>query len=282
MLLKPLQYHAPRTIAEAARLHGTLEDARILAGGTFLINSLKLMKRKGSKTPSHVISLRKVDELKGVSISGGCLIIRAMTIINDLFDSPHLTGNTEVLRTVCKNISSNPIRNMATVGGNLTCRYTWTEMGCVMVALEADMHFIDKEGKEEIVSAETFFKNAAKSDKLFTHVSIKIDPKIIISYKRVKKSINVDIPLLAVCVKTRLINNCFTETRVTVNSGTAFAQRDLKLEHFLEGKSCSPNLAKEALDQIDTEIYDKRSDEYKKHMFRVSLKNAIQEIIINK
>ncbi len=278
MLLRPFTLHTPTTITQAAKLQATLEDARILAGGTFLLNSLKLLKRKSSKTPAHVISLRKIEELKKIRVENNTLIIGAMTIVNDLYDSPLLTDNTAILRTVCKNISTNPIRNMATVGGNLTCRYTWTEFGSVMVALEADMHFIDQDGKEEIVSAENFFTNAAKSDKIFSHVSIKIDKSASVSYQRVKKSANVDIPLLAVCVKTNLVEKKFTNTRVTVNSGSAFAQRDQKLENFLNTQTAHPGLEIEALDHLENEIYDKRSDDYKKHMFRISLKNAIKEI----
>jgi CO/xanthine dehydrogenase FAD-binding subunit len=278
MLLRPFTLHAPTTIVEAAKLQATLEDARILAGGTFLLNSLKLMKRKGSKTPAHVISLRKIKELKNIRVENNTLLIGAMTIVNDLYDSPLLTHNTAILRSVCKNISTNPIRNMATVGGNLTCRYTWTEFGSVMVALEANMHFIDQDGQEEIVSAENFFTNAAKSDKIFSHVSIKIDNSASVAYQRVKKSANVDIPLLAVCVKTNLVEKKFTNTRVTVNSGSAFAQRDQKLENFLDTQTAHPGLEIEALDHLESEIYDKRSDDYKKHIFRISLKNAIKEI----
>lgn len=278
MLLRPFTLHTPTTITQAAKLQATLEDARILAGGTFLLNSLKLMKRKGSKTPTHVISLRKIEELKKIRVENNTLVIGAMTIVNDLYDSPLLTDNTAILRSVCKNISTNPIRNMATVGGNLTCRYTWTEFGSVMVALEADMHFIDQDGKEEIVSAENFFTNAAKSDKIFSHVSIKIDKSASVAYQRVKKSANVDIPLLAVCVKTNLVEKKFTNTRVTVNSGSAFAQRDQKLENFLNTQTAHLGLEIEALDHLESEIYDKRSDDYKKHMFRISLKNAIKEI----
>ena len=81
------------------------------------------------------------------------------------------------------------------------------------------------------------------------------------------------------CIKTNINANKFTKVRVTVNNGSSFAQRDSKLESFLEGKEAQTKLATEALDHLDTEIYDKRSDEYKQHMFRVSLKNAIHEIV---
>ena len=239
MLLNPVTVHTPRSVSEAASLYAGCQDARIIAGGTFLLNSLKLLKRKGSKTPQNIISLRKVEELRGISADAEKMTIRAMTIINDLFDSDLLTDNFRVFHTVCRNISTNPIRNMATVGGNLTCRYTWTEMGAVMIALDAEMHFRGADGKEEIISAEQFFKNAARSDKLFTQVTLKRDKTASIAYRRVKKTMHVDVPLLCVCVKTNFAGNRFTNTRVTVNNGTAFAQRDYTLEKFLDTATAS-------------------------------------------
>lgn len=279
MLLNPVAFHSPRTLKEAAQLYAELKDVKLLAGGTFVLNSLKMLKRKGTKTPSNIISLRKIDELKGVRMHGDSLVISAMTVINDLFVSELLTGHFAILRTVCRNISTNPIRNMATVGGNLTCRYTWTEMGAVMLALNAQMHFIGSDGQESVISAEDFFKNAAKSDKIFTHVTIKRDPSARVAYRRVKKTMHVDVPLLAVCVKIAVKDGVIREPRVTVNSGTTFAQRDHILEKFLEGAPARVQTAQEALEHLDVNIYDKRSDDYKSHMFRVSIRSALLETI---
>ena len=141
MLLNHITLHLPKTSLEAARAYKELQDSKVLAGGTFLLNSMKLLKTKGTKTAQNILSLAKVDELCGVSFQGDTLTIKAMSRINDLLEAPLPDGHLKVLHTVCRNISTNPIRNMATVGGNLTCRYTWTEMGAVMVALEAKMHF---------------------------------------------------------------------------------------------------------------------------------------------
>src|SRR5271154_1278383 len=121
MLLNPLTLHLPKTSLEAARLFKELEDSKVLAGGTFLLNSMKLLKTKGTRTARNILSLAKVEELKGVSFQDGTLVIKAMTRINDLFESPLPEGHLNILHTVCRNISTTPIRNMATVGGNLTC-----------------------------------------------------------------------------------------------------------------------------------------------------------------
>jgi len=269
----------PVSLSEAVGLYATLDNAKLQAGGTFLLNSLKLLKRKGAKTPQHIISLRKIAELKGITEEAGQLKIMAMTTISDLYDSPQLRGPLAILKTVCKNISTNPIRNMATVGGNLTCRYTWTEMPAVMVGLNARMHFLGQDGKTETMDSEDFFKSAAKTDKIFTHVTIPVDAGASLAYRRVKKSPNVDIPLLSVLIKTNFSGNKFCQTRVSVNNCVAFAQRDRVLEQFLEEGEISEGIADNALNHLDETIYDNRSNDFKKHMFRISLKDAIRELV---
>ncbi len=278
MLLNRLTLHLPESAKEAARLFTELEDAKVLAGGTFLLNSLKLLKTKGTKTAKNILSLAKAQDLKGIELNQGVLSIGAMTTITELFECPLLRDNLSLLHKVCRNISTNPIRNMATVGGNLTCRYTWTEMGAAMIALDATMHFLSADGQENAMPAEDFFKNAARSEKLFTHVTIKHDPSGHLAYRRVKKTMHVDVPLLAVCVKTHLKGKQWTNTRVSINNGTAFAQRDYALEGFLNQSVSSADLGVKALEHLTKEIYDTRSSDYKQHMFRVSLKSAIEEI----
>ncbi len=231
------------------------------------------------KTPKNVISLRHIPELKGIQADSEKMTIKSMTIINDIFDSPLLTVNFAVLKIVCRNISTEPIRNMATMGGNLTCRYTWTEMPAAMIGLDADMHFLGADGKEETLRTEDFFKNAARTDKIFTGVTIKRDKKAAIAYRRVKKTAYVDIPLLSLCINTHFEGKKFKNPIVSVNNCVAFAQRDKILENFLSKSECSPRIAQEALDHLDKNIYDTRSDDYKKHMFRVSIKSAIEELV---
>ena len=282
MLLNPFNFHTPNSLESALQAYGSLQDVKLQAGGTFLFNSLKTMKRKGAKTPQNIISLAHIPELKGIEDRGDHVLIKSMTNIDDIYDSPLLTGNVEVLRVAAKNISSQLIRNMATLGGNLTCRYTWTEMPAVMITLQSRMHFIGVDGKEEIIPAEDFFKNAAKTGKIFTHVSIKKDKDVSFAYFRAKKTPYVDIPLLSLCITTRFVKGKFSRTIMAVNNCVAFAQRDRILEEFLNGKSVDKTLAETALEHLDGSIYDARGTDYKKHMFRVGIGQALRDLAGNK
>ena len=276
MLLNPCTVHVPKTLDELKDLHATLENVRLQAGGTFLLNALKLLKRNGAKTPQNIISLNKVGELKGVEMTREGLMVRSMTTIDELFNAS-LQDNFAALRVACRNISTQPIRNMATVGGNLTCRYTWTEMPAVMTGLRATMHFISNEGASSL-SAEAFYKLNAKTDKILTHVIIPHDPKACIAYQRVKKTQFVDIPMLSLMINTRPEKGAFGDTVVAVNNCVDFARRDTKLEDFLNGKKFNESLIQEAVENRNNEIYERRAGDYKKHMFIVSLKKALREI----
>ena len=279
MLLNAFTFHAPASLSEAVDLYNTLDNVKINAGGTFLLNSLKSLKKRGVKTPENIISFRKVKELQGITADDNQVTIKAMTTISDLFQSKILTDNFSIFKIITKDIATTPIRNMATVGGNLTCRYTWTELPAVMVGLDAQMHFMNAHKEEVIISAEDFFKQSAKTKNIFTGVTIKRNKKMYTSYQRIKKSANVDIPLISLFIKTDFKDSQFTQTKVVVNNGADFVKRDAVLEEFLNNSMCSETLAEEALKNLDTAIYEERSTDYKKHMFQVSIKKAIEELV---
>jgi len=279
MLLNPFTFHAPDSLTEAAKLYASNTNAKLQAGGTFLINSLKMLKKKGARTPENILSLTHVDALKGICEENGDVIIKSMTTIDEILHSAALTGYRSVIKEAARNIATQPIRNMATLGGNLTCRYTWTEMPVVMVALGATMHFVDAKGQEEIVQAEDFFQAAAKTDKILAHVRIKKDKDAKSVYFRVKKSPYVDIPLLSLAVKSKLDHGRFTETIVAVNNGVAFAQRDFCLEKFLNQAKACEDTVEEALSHFKESIYETRSSDYKKHMFGVGIKKTLKNLM---
>src|SRR3569833_3396929 len=101
MLLNQLTLHTPKTTSEAAKLFKELEDSKVLAGGTFLLNTLKLLKHKGTKTPKNILSLAKVADLKGISFDGKTLTIKTMTTITEIFDNPVISEHFPILHTIC-------------------------------------------------------------------------------------------------------------------------------------------------------------------------------------
>ncbi len=55
----PFSYHAPSSVQEAVSLLGSLENARVLAGGQSLVPMLNMR----FATPDHVIDINRIPEL---------------------------------------------------------------------------------------------------------------------------------------------------------------------------------------------------------------------------
>jgi len=68
-------YHRPASIAEAAELLSTLEDAQIIAGGMTLLPTMKMRLAQ----PSDLVDLGDIDELTGIHEDGNNIVIGAMT-----------------------------------------------------------------------------------------------------------------------------------------------------------------------------------------------------------
>jgi len=122
--LPPFQLLRPRTIEEAARRladEGAAEGrtVRLVAGGTDLWPN---MKRRHQQADT-VISLMGVAELAGIRNGDvgqhAPLRIGATTLLDDVARHPLVAGRYPALATAVASISSPPLRNMGTLGGNV-------------------------------------------------------------------------------------------------------------------------------------------------------------------
>jgi carbon-monoxide dehydrogenase medium subunit len=281
MQLNPFTFHAPSRLDEALQLHGQLENARLKAGGTFLLNHLKRMKKRGGRTPAHIISLSRIPELKKIRMTPHKLVIGPMVTMDEI-QNADLSGSTRVLKDVAARVGNTPIRNMATIGGNLTCRYTWTELPAVMIALNAELYFQDAQGPEDVIPAEDFFAQGAKTKKLLTQIRIPVHPKGVSAYERSTRTVAQDVPILAVCISGTRREGMLQEPRVVINNGVSFAQRDTDIEAFLAEKEFKALGRTEAgapatgihWPGLDKPLYTARGNDYKQHMFRVCLRQC--------
>ena len=98
--------------------------ARPLAGGTNLVPQLRWREtkpgcvEKRETRPDVLVSLKRLDELEGLSDAGGHWRIGAMTRLNALAQG-EVGEAIPLLRAVAAGMASPEVRNVATVGGNL-------------------------------------------------------------------------------------------------------------------------------------------------------------------
>jgi len=273
MSLHPFTYHSPATLKEAADLYARHPKAQLLGGGTFLINNLKSRKKRGTPAPEHIIGLKRVKGLQEISLTGGTLSIGAMVTVSQLAEVSGMTGNLAVLKKVCAGFGTTPIRNMATVGGNLASRVGWTEFSTAFIALDAKIHLFSAQG-ESACPAEEFFQNKTPEAAIISKVTVPHDPKEKAAYTREQRLGDLDLPLVGVCVKIRETKGKTQDCRAVLNTGGGPAHRDQDLEAFLNGKALEPGLADQAPDNTK-ELTGKPADDYKRQIIAATIQRTI-------
>jgi 4-hydroxybenzoyl-CoA reductase subunit beta len=115
MRLPPFRYSAPDTAQEAARiLAGEGPDAMPVAGGTDLYPNMK----RRQFTPKHLVGLRRLEGVRGIAANGS-LVLGANATLAEVAGHAALRHGWPAIAKAAGLVSSPPLRNAGTIGGNL-------------------------------------------------------------------------------------------------------------------------------------------------------------------
>lgn len=112
--LPPIKVHAPATVQEAAKALAK-DNARLIAGGTDLLPN---MKRRHQKAET-VISLMSIPGLDTIDASGKDIRIGGTAKLSNIIRDDRIRERLPAFAKAVASISSPPLRNMGTIGGNL-------------------------------------------------------------------------------------------------------------------------------------------------------------------
>jgi xanthine dehydrogenase YagS FAD-binding subunit len=117
--MQGFEYASPTTLQEAlSSLGSSWNDAQVLAGGTDLISLMK----DYVQSPKRVVNIKGIKELGGISKTGAGLRIGATVTVDELLNNAAVRSEYPSLTQAARGITSPQIRNMGTVGGDLTQR----------------------------------------------------------------------------------------------------------------------------------------------------------------
>jgi carbon-monoxide dehydrogenase medium subunit len=148
-----VELHECKTLAEASTLlsrHGA--GARILAGGTDLLVDLKT----GRLAARHLVTVRDVPDLRGISLTDEGLRIGALTTITELHQSPIVRERFAPILDATGRMAAPQIRNLATVGGNIACAVPCADLPPILSVLGASI-VVWAAGDERHVPLDAFF-----------------------------------------------------------------------------------------------------------------------------
>src|SRR3990170_1414239 len=116
MRLRPFALAEPESVREAVEILARPDgDARIIAGGTALVPTMRL----GLITPDRLVSLHRIPGLSQVRVDKGVLEVGAMTSLAALARHGALLSGWPLLTQAASRVATPAIRSTATLGGNL-------------------------------------------------------------------------------------------------------------------------------------------------------------------
>ncbi len=116
MRLPEFSFHEPLTLDQAfATIKKNNGNTRFLAGGTDLVPLMKF----GLETPSMIVSLKKIEGLKGLAEDNGYAMIGALTTLREIISSTVISGKLPALSEAAMAVAAPPVWNVATLGGNI-------------------------------------------------------------------------------------------------------------------------------------------------------------------
>ncbi|MGC5615661.1 FAD binding domain-containing protein [Georgenia sp. Z1491] len=116
--MRPFDYERATDPRGAVTAVADRPDAAFLAGGTNLVDHLKL----GVRSPELLVDINRLDLAKVEDLDGGGLRIGAMVRNSDLAAHPRIRRHYPVLSRALLSGASGQLRNAASTGGNLLQR----------------------------------------------------------------------------------------------------------------------------------------------------------------
>jgi aerobic carbon-monoxide dehydrogenase medium subunit len=152
MIPAPFDYEVAKDVADAIRLLGQGEDAKLLAGGHSL---LPLMKLRFAR-PSLLVDIGRLSDLSYVKEDGDRIAIGALTRHHDLTTSSLLRDQCALVVQAAVEVGDPQVRHRGTLGGSVAHGDPASDMPTALLALDAELVAAGPSG-ERTIAARDFF-----------------------------------------------------------------------------------------------------------------------------
>lgn len=277
------EYREPRTVDEALSLlaeHG--EDAKILAGGTGLL----IMMKQRLVRPAVLVSIRRIAELNYIREEADNILIGTLCTHADAEYSGLLKSKQPSLAETFHHVATPRIRNMGTVGGNLSHADPAEDPPSTLLALNASVK-LASQGGERIVPLQEFFtdyyETAIQPGEILTQIIVPNLPQGAGTgyHKFLPRSADDYATVGISCVLQVGKDGKISDVRIGMNAVGPTPMRATRAEGMLTGQKLTDELlraAAEAAGEDVDPIGDIRgSSEYKRDMVKVWVRRVVNQ-----
>lgn len=165
-------YARARSLDDVWRLQAEHGDgAQVIAGGQTLLATLAFRLSE----PALLIDITRVAGLRGIALNGGVLRIGALTRHAELGRDELVARYAPLLRDAVPLIAHPAIRNRGTVGGSLAYADPAAELPACVVALDAVIVLVSRDGERRVPAAAFFtglFETTLRAGELIAAVEL--------------------------------------------------------------------------------------------------------------
>jgi carbon-monoxide dehydrogenase medium subunit len=268
------EYTAPDSVDEALEaLADGGEDAKLLAGGHSLIPLMKMR----LATPSLLVDLRKLSDLRGIQPGDATARIGALTTHAEVSQAKELG----VAAHAAGQIADQQVRNRGTIGGSLAHGDSASDLPAVLLACEGSVVARGPGGEREIEAKDLFqgfLTTSLADDELVTEVKLPTLPGYGFAYDKFTRRAE-DWAMVGVCALVKRTNGVIEDARVAFTNMAAVPIRAEAVERALRGQGVDAiaSASEHAAEGTDPPGDLNATPDYKRHLARVLTRRALEK-----
>jgi aerobic carbon-monoxide dehydrogenase medium subunit len=281
--MNPFTYTEPATIDEAlAALNRYGEEAKLIAGGTGLIN---LMKQR-LVNPGYLIGLRRLPELTQIRFDRD-LRIGALCTHRTLETAPLIREHAPLLAEACRHVATIRIRTMATIGGAVAHADPNQDLPPALIALDARVKLRSPKAEREVALDQFFtgyYETVVQPDEIVTELAIAPAARASGSaFLKFLPQTADDYATVGVAAMVALDGGRIAEVRVALGAAASTPIRAGVVEDALRGKEPTASRLGEAAalvaDIVDPIADFRGSVDYKRDMAVIFVRRALTQAV---
>jgi len=245
---------SPRTLEEAYQLLAESDIWRPLAGGTDLLVQIT---GELAPPPERVLDIWALNELRGIAVDEGALVLGALTTYTDIRRSELCQRLLPALVDAAATIGAAQIQNRGTIGGNVINASPAGDTLPVLLATDAELVLGSMRG-ERTVAANQFWpayrQTARAPDEVLLRVRIPLPAGRQVRFRKVGTRRAQAISKVVMALSWRVDGGVWRDVRLGLGSIAERPIRARQTESVLEGAAPRRETADHAAATVATEI----------------------------
>ncbi len=226
----------------------------VVANGTDLY-----VRNADSLSKDEVFLIGEEKALKGIYIANNKITLGASTTVTEIYENTALNTVFPKLKSFLKLVSSEQIRNMGTLGGNFVNASPIGDMSVFFLALNSQLTLKNKEEKTRTIPFQDFHQEYKKYDlqegEIIQNIQFDVPTNTSkFNFEKVSKRTHLDIATVNTACSIVVENNVVQTVFISIGGVAAIPKLAEKTNSFLNGKTLSVEVIKQAATILQSEI----------------------------